>query len=65
MSGAATNLLIGIGVAVGIVVVYRRYLPDFRRDYGDKRGPVLLVLFVIAFPLFVAAVWGQRQRRSQ
>ena len=65
VNGSDANVLIGIGVLVGMVVVYRRYLPDFRRAYGDKRAPVFLVLFLIAFPLFVAAAWGERGRTSE
>jgi uncharacterized membrane protein YqjE len=56
------NLLIALGVMAGLVLVFRRYLPDFRRQYGQERGATMLLLYMLWFPGFLWVVLRDRNR---
>lgn len=60
LSGALLLLLVGIAVRIA----WARFGPDFRNRYGPERGPMFLVLFLLAFPAFVVADLATRRRGS-
>ena len=60
------NGAIIVGTVGAMAFVGRCYLPEFRERYGERRGPAMLLLFLVSLPAwFVADLFdGRRQRRT-
>lgn len=67
------NIVLGVLMAVVAVVLfavagvlaYRNFKPDFEQAYGQRSGPIMLLLFLVDFPLFVVAHVFDRYRNRQ